>query len=266
MNAVSKPRLRFFLSVGLYEILLLSRFGTLRAGNRQKGFARLVNTRGWGSSNKNCLNVLRGEGLKKRGGLSIGSGNIKTQRETAAKAGTQLDNETTENPGRERRAGIGAGIGAGIKAGTKASIRVGIGANTRAGTGAGTKRGNKTREDSKRGDKRDPIGIQSFVSHSFFLATHLFFFFTTSSSESVTTWSGLFTMASLTVNSKSVTSMKYGDSSSKYPVAGMWKPRAWRVSSAITSVLQPPKSKVSVFQSWLELKRYLSGSTLARGF
>ena len=38
-----------------------------RAGNRQKPFAELVDTRGQSSSDKDYLNVLRNEGPRKRG-------------------------------------------------------------------------------------------------------------------------------------------------------------------------------------------------------
>ena len=139
-----------------------------------------------GSSDKNCLNVLRGEGLRRRGGLSTGSDNIRARIprwEIAAGAGTRLDNETTEDPEQKKRAGIGAG--------TKIGIRVG----TRVGIGARIKQNNEKKEDLGWGNKEDPTRVQSFASYSFFLATHLFFFFTISSLKSMTTWPGLFTTA-----------------------------------------------------------------------
>ena len=134
------------------------------------------------------------------------------------------------------------------------------------GTRAGIEWGNKKKKDSGQGDKKDLTRAQSFAIHFFLLAAHLFFFFTTSSSEFVPTWPGLSTTAGLAINSKSVISLKHRDLFTRYLVAEMWKPRAWRVLSAMSSVLKPPKSKTSVFQSWLKSKRYLSGSTLAYGF
>ena len=62
-------------------------FSAPRAGNGQKDFVRLVDTRGQGLSDKNCLNVLKDEGLRKRGRLSIGSDNRRArilQQEIAA--------------------------------------------------------------------------------------------------------------------------------------------------------------------------------------
>ena len=238
INAVLKPRLRLFLLVGLYAPLLLSKFSAPRAGNGQKGFAGLVNTHGQGSSDKNCFNVLRNEGSRRRGRPSTGSGNIRAWREIAAGAGTWPDDKITEDPGREKGAGTGAGTRAGIRADIRAGIRVGI--------RAGTEWGNKGKKDLGQRDEGDPTGAQSFASRSFLLAAYLFFFFTTSFSEFVTTWPGLSTMAGLAVNSKSVTSVKRGDPSSRYPVAEMWKPRARRVLPARSSVLQPPKPKASV--------------------
>ena len=242
MNKASKPHLRLFLLIGFYELLLLSGFSVSRAGNRQRSFAE---PRGQSSSDKDCLNVLKGEGPRERGGPSTRNTNIRAEQETAAGAGKQLDDKTTEDPGRERGVGIGAGTGVG----TGAGIRADTGAGTRAGTRTSTERGNEKREDSRQGDKRNPTRVQSFASHSFFLAAHLFFFFTTSSSEFVTTWLGLLITAGLLVNSKSVISVKHGDLSSRYPVMERWKPRAWKVSSAISSVLQLLNSKASVSQS-----------------
>ena len=95
INAVLKPRLRLLLLVGLYELLLLSGVSALRAGNRQKGFAGLVNIRGRGSSNKDHLNFLQGEGPRGRGGLSTKSSDRRagiSQKETAAGVGTRPDN------------------------------------------------------------------------------------------------------------------------------------------------------------------------------
>ena len=233
MNAVSKPRLRSFLSVELYEPLLSSGFSAPRAENRRRGFAGLVDTCGQGSSNKDCLNVLRGESLRKRGRLSTKSGDIRAWRETATRVGKWPDDESTGDPGREKGAGTRASTGAGIRAGTR----------------VGTEQSNKRMKNSGQKDKGDPTRAWSFGSHSFILATHSFFFFTTSFSKSVTTWPGLSTTASLAVNSKSVTSVKRGDPSSIYQVVEMWKPRAQRFSSAISSVLQPLKSKANISQS-----------------
>lgn len=68
-------------------------------------------------------------------------------------------------------------------------------------------------------------------------------------------------MAGLAFNSKSVISVKHKDPSSKYSVAEMQKLRAQRISSAMLSMLKLLKSKASVFQSWFELKHYLSRNT-----
>ena len=138
-------------------------------------------------ADKDCLDVLKSKGLRKRGGPSIGSGDIRARRERAAGAGTQLDDETTEDLRQERGAGTKAGIGASTGAGTRAGTREGIRAGTRVSTRAHTERGDKRKEDLGRGDERDPTGVRNFASRSFLLAARLFFFFTTSSSESVTT-------------------------------------------------------------------------------
>ena len=65
MNAVSKSRLRLLWLVRLYKPLLLPGFNAPRAGNGQRSFVELVDIRGWGLSNKNYLNVLKGKGPKR---------------------------------------------------------------------------------------------------------------------------------------------------------------------------------------------------------
>ena len=176
------------------------------------------------------------------------------------------DEKTTGDPRQERGVGIRTGIKAGIKADRGAGTRIGIGMGIKVGTRVDTKWGNKRREDSRQGDKRDSTEVQSFTSRSYLLTERSFFFFTTSSSKSVTIWPKLSTTAGSAVNSKSVIFVKCGDPSSRYPVVEIWKPRTWRVLSAMLSVLKTPKSKASVSQSWLELKRHLLGSTLTRLF
>ena len=80
INVVLKLHLCLLLLVRLYKPLLLFGLYAPRAGNGQKGFTKLVNMRGQGSSNKNYLNILRVEDLKKRGRPSIPrSGNKKAR-------------------------------------------------------------------------------------------------------------------------------------------------------------------------------------------
>lgn len=69
INAVLKSCLRLLL-VGLYKPLLLSRLYAPRAENGQKIFVELVDTRGQGLFNKDCLNILRDKDLRKRDGPS----------------------------------------------------------------------------------------------------------------------------------------------------------------------------------------------------
>ena len=194
INTVSKPRLQSLLLVRLYELLLLSGLYVSRAGNRQRGFAGLVDKRGRGFSDKDYLNVLRGKDLRRRDGPSIlESGNKKTKilwQETRAwqgekKAadlagvGIRQDGKVAEDLRWETRADIqqeNKTVGD-----PKRETKVGIGVGIRAVIGMVTEQGNKTGEDSRRGKKGDPTRAQSFASRFFFLAAGLFFFFTTSS-------------------------------------------------------------------------------------
>ena len=94
MNVVLKPYLHLLLSVGFYKPLLSSGFSTPRAENERKGFAEVVDPRSRGTSDKNCINVLRVESSRRRGRPSTRSGNIRSgisQREKAAGVGTQPD-------------------------------------------------------------------------------------------------------------------------------------------------------------------------------
>lgn len=77
INIVSKLCLRFLSLIKLYELLLLSGLYVLRAKNGQRNFAERVDTKDQGSSDKNCLNILRSENPRRRGGLSIGNSNKK---------------------------------------------------------------------------------------------------------------------------------------------------------------------------------------------
>lgn len=82
-----KTCLNLLVLVGLCKSLLFSGLYAARAGNRQKSFAGLVHTRGQGSSDKDCLNVLKGEDLRGRSRPSIESGDRRAEiprRETGA--------------------------------------------------------------------------------------------------------------------------------------------------------------------------------------
>ena len=152
MNAISKPRLRLFLLVGLYKQLLLFGFSAPRAQNRQRGFEELVHMHGQSSSDKDRLNILRGEGARKRGGPSTGSGNIRAgipRQEIAAGAGIQPNDKITEDLEQEKGAGIGAGTRAGKRAGTVVGIRAGIETST--------EQGDERREDLGQRNKGDLI-------------------------------------------------------------------------------------------------------------
>lgn len=59
--------------------MLLSGLYAPKAKNGQKSFIRLVNTQGQGSSDKDCLNVLRSEDLREKGGLSKKSSNKRAE-------------------------------------------------------------------------------------------------------------------------------------------------------------------------------------------
>lgn len=79
MNEVSKPRLSLLVLVKLCKSLLSSKLYALRTRNGQKGFAGLVDMQGQGSSDKDCLNILRDEDLRKRDEPSIGSGDRRAE-------------------------------------------------------------------------------------------------------------------------------------------------------------------------------------------
>lgn len=120
INVVSKPYLSLLVLVELCKPLLLSELYVPRAGNRQKDFTELVNMQSQGLSNKNCLNILKGEDPRKKGRPSIGSGNRRAeipQQKTrvwqskkrvanVVGADKQRDNKITKNLGQETWAGI----------------------------------------------------------------------------------------------------------------------------------------------------------------
>ena len=71
--------LSLLLLVRLCKPLLLSKLYTPKAGNKQKGFAELVDMRGQGLSDKDCLNVVKVEDPRERSGSSTKSGNKKAE-------------------------------------------------------------------------------------------------------------------------------------------------------------------------------------------
>lgn len=73
MNIVLKLCLRLLVLVGLYKPLLLSSFYALKASNKQRGFAKLVDTQGQGLSKEDSLTFLKCKNPEKRDASSITS-------------------------------------------------------------------------------------------------------------------------------------------------------------------------------------------------
>lgn len=101
INKVSKSRLCLLLLVRLYELLLSFGMYAPRAGNTQKCFAGLVDMRNQSTSDKDCLDILKGENLRERGRPSKESGNKRAE----------ISRQETEAwQGKERAANV-AGMG-----------------------------------------------------------------------------------------------------------------------------------------------------------